>query len=266
MPRSTFYYWLKKMKSNDDKDKDLKSEIQSIFDEHKGRYGYRRITLELRNRGYIVNHKKVLKLMNMLGLKSIQRKRKRKYNSYKGIVGTVTENLLNRDFKTERPNEKWVTDITEFKFGEQKLYLSPIIDLFGGEVISYEISRRPVFKQVTNMLGKAFRKIPDGTNLILHSDQGWQYQMKEYQQLLKQKGIRQSMSRKGNCLDNACAENFFSILKSELYYIEKQKYTCVEELEQAIIEYIEYYNNKRIKNKLNGMSPVQYREHSQKIA
>lgn len=146
------------------------------------------------------------------------------------------------------------------------MYLSPIVDLFAGEVISFEISRRPVFKQVTNMLEKAFRKIPDNTNLILHSDQGWQYQMEKYQQLLRQKGIRQSMSRKGNCLDNACAENFFGILKSELYYIEKQNYTCIEELEQAIIDYIDYYNNKRIKSKLNGMSPVQYREHSHKIA
>ena len=266
MPRSTFYYWLNNLKNNVDKDKKLKAEIQSIFDEHKGRYGYRRITLELKNRGHIVNHKKVLRLMNILGLKSIQRKRKRKYSSYKGIVGKVAENLLNRNFKAERPNEKWVTDITEFKFEEQKLYLSPIVDLFGGEVVSFELSRRPVFKQVENMLEKAFRKIPDNTNLILHSDQGWQYQMEKYQQLLRQKGIRQSMSRKGNCLDNACAENFFGILKSELYYIEKQNYTCIEELEQAIIDYIDYYNNKRIKSKLNGMSPVQYREHSHKIA
>ena len=254
------------MKNNVNKDKDLKAEIQSIFDEHKGRYGYRRITLELRNRGYIVNHKKVLRLMNIMGLKGIQRNRKRKYNSYKGAVGKVAKNLLHRDFKAEKPNEKWVTDITEFKVGEQKLYLSPIVDLFGGEVISFELSRRPVFKQVEDMLKKAFRNIPDGTNLILHSDQGWQYQMEKYQQLLKQKGIRQSMSRKGNCLDNACAENFFSILKSELYYVERQEYTCIEELEQAIIKYIDYYNNKRIKSKLDGMSPVQYREHSQKIA
>ena len=143
------------MRNNVNKDKDLKAEIQSIFDEHKGRYGYRRITLELRNRGYIVNHKKVLRLMNIMGLKGIQRNRKRKYNSYKGAVGKVAKNLLHRDFKAEKPNEKWVTDITEFKVGEQKLYLSPIVDLFGGEVISFELSRRPVFKQVEDMLKRA---------------------------------------------------------------------------------------------------------------
>ena len=110
------------------------------------------------------------------------------------------------------------------------------------------------------MLNKAFKKIPDNTNLILHSDQGWQYQMKQYQNKLKEKGIRQSMSRKGNCLDNSLAENFFGLLKSELFYI--NKYTSIEELEKEIIEYIDYYNNDRIKGKLKGMSPVQYRIHS----
>ena len=266
IPRSTYYYWLEQAKNNIDKDKELKEEIKSIFNEHKGRYGYRRIRLELRNRGYIVNHKKVSRLMKEMDLKSIQRKKRKKYNSYRGTVGKVADNLLKRDFKAEKPNEKWATDVTEFKLGEKKLYLSPIIDLFNGEVVSFVLARRPVFEQVEEMIKKAFKKIPNDTNLILHSDQGWQYQMKQYQHLLKEKGIRQSMSRKGNCLDNACAENFFGILKSELYYVEQQEYTCIEELEQAIIEYIDYYNNKRIKCKLNGMSPVQYREHFQKIA
>lgn len=266
IPRSTYYYWLEQAKNNIDKDKELKEEIKSIFNEHKGRYGYRRIRLELRNRGYIVNHKKVSRLMKEMDLKSIQRKKRKKYNSYRGTVGKVADNLLKRDFKAEKPNEKWATDVTEFKLGEKKLYLSPIIDLFNGEVVSFVLARRPAFEQVEEMIKKAFKKIPNDTNLILHSDQGWQYQMKQYQHLLKEKGIRQSMSRKGNCLDNACAENFFGILKSELYYVEQQEYTCIEELEQAIIEYIDYYNNKRIKCKLNGMSPVQYREHFQKIA
>ena len=152
-------------------------------------------------------------------------------------------------------------DVTEFKVHNEKLYLSPIVDLFNGEVISFNLSRHPVFAQVTDMLEKAFSKIPDNTNLILHSDQGWQYQMKQYQHLLKEKGIRQSMSRKGNCLDNSLAENFFGLLKSELFYM--KEYKTIEELEKDIIEYIDYYNNKRIKGKLKGMSPVQYRVHSQ---
>ena len=260
MPRSTFYYHLKSMKK-EDKYKIEKDEILSIFHENKGRYGYRRVTLEMRNRGYIINHKTVARLMKIMGLQSIQRK-KRKYNSYKGTVGKVAENLLKRNFKSNKPNQKWVTDVTEFKVNNEKLYLSPIVDLFNGEVISYNLSRRPVFNQVVNMLKEAFKKIPDNTNLILHSDQGWQYQMKKYQRLLREKGIRQSMSRKGNCLDNACAENFFGILKSELYYIKEKQYKNIEDLEKDIIEYIDYYNNKRIKCQLKGMSPVQYRENT----
>lgn len=262
--RSTFYYHLNNL-NKEDKYKELEDEIFSIFHENKGRYGYRRITLELKNRGYKINHKTVLRLMNMLGLKSIQRP-KRRYNSYKGTVGKIADNLLKRNFKADKPNEKWVTDITEFKVHNEKLYLSPIVDLFNGEIVSFNLSRHPVFHQIVDMLDKAFSKIPDNTNLILHSDQGWQYQMKQYQNLLEKKGIKQSMSRKGNCLDNSLAENFFGILKSELYYIKEKEYKNIEELEKDIIEYIEYYNNRRIKSKLKGMSPVQYREHSQLVA
>ena len=203
--------------------------------------------------------------MKALGLKSIQRT-KRKYNSYKGNIGKVADNLINRNFTSNNPNEKWVTDITEFKVNDDKIYLSPIVDLYNGEIISYSIYRRPVFNQVVEMLEKAFKTIPDGTNLILHSDQGWQYQMKRYQDMLKKKGIRQSMSRKGNCLDNSCAENFFSIIKSEMFYPKEKQYNNIEELEKDIIEYIEYYNNDRIKSKLKGMSPVNYRKHSILVA
>ena len=177
MPRSTFYYYLKQSKKID-KYKEIKEEIFSIFHENKGRYGYRRITLELRNRGFIINHKTVYHLMKILGLKSIQRP-KRKYVSYKGTIGKIADNLLNRDFNADKPNEKWATDVTEFKVNNEKLYLSPIVDLFNGEIISYNLSRHPVFNQVVDMLEKAFCKIPNNTNLILHSDQGWQYQMKE---------------------------------------------------------------------------------------
>lgn len=141
----------------------------------------------------------------------------------------------------------------------KKLYLSPIIDLFNGEIISYELSERPHFDQVINMLKNSFEKISNSTNLILHSDQGWQYQMKQYQQLLKENGIIQSMSRKGNCLDNAVIENFFGILKSELFYL--KKYESINQLKCEIIDYINYYNNDRIKLNLKGMSPIQYRAH-----
>ena len=251
--RSTFYYNIQVLKK-DDKYKEIKEEITAIYHRHKGRYGYRRITLELAKNGYKINHKTVLKLMNELDIKCMVRVRK--YKSYKGTVGKICDNLLDRDFKAEKPNEKWVTDVTEFRIYDEKLYLSPIVDLYNGEVVSYNISRSPVFSQIVDMLKKAFKKIPDNTNLIFHSDQGWQYQMKQYQNMLKEKGIRQSMSRKGNCLDNSLAENFFGLLKSEMFY--RKEYKNIKELENDIIEYIEYYNKERIKTKL-GMSPVEYR-------
>ena len=256
MARSSFYYYQKHTKLPD-KYKDIKELIKSIYHKNKGRYGYRRITDELQNKGIIINHKTVLRLMKLLGLKSIIRIKK--YKSYKGEQGKIAPNILERNFKAQAPNQKWATDITEFNVSGQKLYLSPIIDLYNQEIISYELTERPVFNQVVTMLKKAFKKIPNNTNLTLHSDQGWQYQMKQYQYLLKEKGILQSMSRKGNCLDNAIIENFFGILKSEMFYI--QKFKSIEELKKEIKEYINYYNNERIKSNLNKMSPIQYRAH-----
>ncbi|RKR10165.1 transposase InsO family protein [Flavobacterium sp. 90] len=254
--RSSFYYYQKQSKTAD-KYKKVKELIKLIYSKHKGRYGYRRITSELNLQVIIINHKTVLRLMKSLGLKSLIRVKK--YKSYKGEQGRIAPNLLSRNFKASVPNQKWATDITEFNVSGKKLYLSPIIDLFNGEIISYELAERPVFNQVAVMLEKAFKKIPDNTNLTLHSDQGWQYQMKQYQYLLKEKGIKQSMSRKGNCLDNAIIENFFGTLKSELFYL--KKYSSIGQLKQEIIEYINYYNNDRIKLNLKAMSPIQYRAH-----
>ena len=255
MARSSFYYH--NLRSKTDKYQELKLKIKSIYHKHKGRYGYRRITDELRKSGTIINHKTVLKLMNSLGLKSLIRRKK--YKSYKGEQGNIAPNILQRAFKADRPNQKWVTDITEFKVKDKKLYLSPIMDLYNQEIISYELSERPVFNQVILMLKKAFKTTKNTKNLILHSDQGWQYQMKQYQALLNKKGITQSMSRKGNCLDNAIIENFFGILKSELFYL--QKFNSIDELKKEIKQYIYYYNNERIKSNLNKMSPIQYRTH-----
>jgi transposase InsO family protein len=256
MARSSFYYYQNQSKLPD-KYKQIKELIVSIYHKHKGRYGYRRITDELQNRGIIINHKTIMRLMNMLGLKSIVRVKK--YNSYKGENGKIAPNILKRNFKATAPNQKWATDVTEFNVSGNKLYLSPIIDLYNAEIISYELTERPVLNQVVVMLKKAFKKIPSNTNLILHSDQGWQYQNKLYQYLLQKKGVTQSMSRKGNCLDNAIIENFFGILKSELFYL--KKYNSISQLKQDIKEYINYYNNERIKSNLNKMSPIKYRTH-----
>lgn len=254
MAKSSYYYHLKRSQKVD-KYEDIKLLISKIYHHHKGRLGYRRITLQINKMGYIINHKTVLRLMRELGIKSLIRIKK--YKSYKGQRGKIAPNVLQGDFKAAKPNKKWATDITEFKVFGNKLYLSPIIDLFNGEIISYELSERPNFEQVIIMLKKSFKKVPSQTNLILHSDQGWQYQMKQYQQLLKEKGITQSMSRKGNCLDNAVIENFFGILKSELFYL--NKYISITQLKKDIKVYIKYYNNERIKLNLNGMSPVEYR-------
>lgn len=257
MARSTFYYHLKRSKLPD-KYACQKEAIAGIYHEHKGRYGYRRITVEMNNRGYVINHKTVLKLMNLSGIKC--QVRLRKYRSYKGEVGTVAPDLLKRDFVAERPNQKWATDVTEFSLFGTKLYLSPIIDLYNREIVSYKIAEHATFHQTMEMLDDAFKRLADNADLILHSDQGWQYQMRRFQARLEQKGIRQSMSRRGNCLDNAVMENFFGLLKSELLYL--QKFTSVEHFRKELEEYIDYYNNKRIKSYLNNMSPVQYRTHA----
>lgn len=261
IPRSTYYYCIHKFEKPD-KYSGIKDLIRNIFEENKSRVGYRRITVELKQQGICINHKTVQRLMKELGL--FCKVRMKKYRSYKGDVGKIAPNLLNRNFKADKPNKKWVTDVTEFSMFGQKLYLSPILDLYNGEIISYSISSRPSFSQVREMLKQAFEKIPDGTELILHSDQGWQYQIKNYQLMLEKKGIRQSMSRKGNCLDNSVMENLFGLLKTELLYL--QEFNSVEHFLQELIDYLDYFNNRRIKVKLRGLSPVNYRIQSSQVA
>ena len=262
LARSTYYYYIKH-RNDEDKYSEIKEQITNIFCENKERYGYRRITMELHNRGYRINHKAVLRLMNEEKIKC--RVRIKKYHSYKGEVGKVAPNLLERNFSTTAPNEKWVTDVTEFSLFGQKLYLSPILDLHSSDIVSYTISDRPVLSMVIDMARQALAvlprgaaKIPAGTNLILHSDQGWQYQHKHYRKLLNDNGIIQSMSRKGNCLDNAVMENFFGILKSELLYL--KEFDSIEQFKQELIEYLDYYNNCRIKAKLKGLPPAVHRK------
>ncbi len=259
MARSTFYYYSKKA-SEPDKYEQLKADINKIYHAHKGRFGYRRTVLQLRRNGIVVNHKTVFRLMGEMGLRSLIRRRK--YRSYRGELGKIAPNILNRDFRADKPIQKWATDVTEFKVKGQKLYLSPIIDLFNQEIISYELSDSPVFRGIMNMLNKAMPLNKEGSQLILHSDQGWQYQMRKYQQMLKANGIIQSMSRKGNCLDNAVMENFFGTLKSELFYL--KEYESTAQLKSDIKDYIRYYNNERLKLNLNGMSPIEYRAHYNK--
>ncbi len=261
MARSTYFYHEKQSKL-DDKYSDLKQHIKSIYYKHKGRYGYRRITLALKNMGLVINHKCVQRLMQSMKLKS--RIRIAKYRSYKGEVGRIADNVLQRQFEANKPNQKWVTDVTEFNVRGEKLYLSPIMDLFNGEIIAFQTQRRPMYRLVKDMLHDAISKLNPDDKPIVHSDQGWQYQMRHYQRQLEERGLIQSMSRKGNCLDNASMESFFGILKSECFYGEE--FNSVDELEKTLKEYIHYYNYDRIKVKLKGLSPVEYRNQSLKAA
>jgi putative transposase len=261
LPKATYYYYVKRMDTQD-KYSEIKEQITAIYAENRGRVGYRRITLELRNRGYCINHKTVQKLMKSMGL--VCRVRMKKYQSYKGEAGKVAPNLLERNFEADKPDQKWVTDVTEFSLFGEKLYLSPILDLCSRDLIAYTIVDRPSLWMVTDMVNQAFENLPDETNLILHSDQGWQYQHKHYQRLLKDKGVRQSMSRKGNCLDNAVMENFFGLLKSELLYL--QNFESLEHFRAELVGYLDYYNNRRIKAKLKGLTPAQHRHQALSVA
>lgn len=197
--------------------------------------------------------------MGLLGLRSVVRVKK--YKSYKGEVGQAAPDKVQRNFVAERRNQKWVTDLTEFKVGGAKLYLSPVLDLFNGEIIEFEINERPVFDIVSGMLKKALLHKAHDEELLLHSDQGWHYRMPAYQEMLSKANVVQSMSRKGNCLDNAAMESFFAVLKTEFFY--PNKFENVDQFAERLREYIHYYNHDRIKMKLNGMSPVQYRVHAQ---
>ena len=260
-------YWQKKW-AEKDKDADLKAEIQSIRKAHKD-YGYRRIHLELKNRGWTINKKKVQRLVQQLGLQVRSYGRKfKKYSSYKGTIGKIKKNRINRRFETNIPYQKITTDTTEFKYYEEdmhgkmqmkKLYLDPYLDMFNLEIISYTLSDRPNGVSMLRGLEEAIRQSENCPyRRTFHSDQGWGYQMKTYQAMLEKHHIFQSMSRKGNCYDNAPMENFFSILKREIY--DGYVYTSRSELVLAIKNFIVYYNENRIKEKLGGLSPRQYRE------
>lgn len=254
LARSVYYYH-RKAREVGDKYAEVKTQIGSIYDEHRGRYGYRRVTAVLQLMGRQINHKTVQRLMGELNLKSLVRPKK--YKSYKEDMGAAASNELGRQFDSVAPNQKWVTDVTEFKVGSEKLYLSPILDLYNGEIVTFETSRRPVFDMVCSMLDKGLAKLLPHERPLLHSDQGWHYRMPRYQATLKERGMVQSMSSKGCCYDNAAMESFFGVLKTEFFYL--NKFSSIDELQKGLAEYIKYYNNDRIKLKLNGLSPVQYR-------
>ncbi len=260
-------YWQKRL-DRKNPDQEIEAEMLKVREKHKD-YGCLRMTNELRNRGFSINKKKVQRLIKKLGIKVTTYTRKsRRYNSYRGQVGAVAKNRIHRRFYTSICHQKITTDTTEFKYHEvdakgiirqKKLYLDPFMDMFNSEILSYRISEKPNALAVMEGLEEAIQTTNDCPyRRTFHSDQGWAYQMKAYRNKLKEYKIFQSMSRKGNCLDNSLMENFFGLLKQEIFH--GKVYNCFEELKSAIDSYIYYYNNERIKQKLNCQSPVQFRK------
>ena len=260
MPKSTYYYEISKGDAVELRNKELIAEIKEIFEHHKGRYGVRRVHRELVNRGHNINHKRVQRIMHNLGL--MGKRPKEKYHSYRGEVGKVADNIINRDFNATAPLQKWTTDVSQFNFSWGKCYISPILDMYTNEIISYDLSLSPNLEQIHNMLDSAFKRFPSVEGLIFHSDQGWQYQHEYFRNTLNEHKIIQSMSRKGNCIDNCIMETFFGRLKNEMYYGYEKDYDSFETFAKAIDEYISYYNNERIQAKTKWMPPVTYRKAS----
>lgn len=260
MAKSTFYYECGKIDKVSKRNEELTELIQQIFEQNKHRYGVRRVHRELRNRGYVVNHKRVQRIMHSLDL--LGKRPKEKYHSYKGEIGKIADNIINRDFSTTKPLQKWTTDVSQFTFSWGKCYISPILDMNTNEIISYSLSQSPNLEQIQDMLNTAFKRFPSTKGLIMHSDQGWQYQHVLYREALKQHGIIQSMSRKGNCYDNCIMEAFFARLKNEMFYGHENEFVSFAQFQRAIADYIDYYNNRRIQKKTKWMPPSKFREAS----
>ena len=257
--RAAYYKWLHREIPKQEAENMKLAELIKEYDERFNHIlGYRRMTSWINH----FNHsdykpKRVHRIMKKLGIHSVIRKKKKKYAS--STPETIAENKLGRDFYADAPNKKWATDVTEFNLRGEKAYLSPILDGYNQEVISYNISKSPNLEQINDMLNKAFNKNNNLDGLIFHSDQGWQYQHEHYINSLKEHGIIQSMSRKGNCYDNCIMETFFGRLKNEIYYGYESEYKSFEEFSNAMKEYIDYYNSERIQAKTKWMPPVQYR-------
>lgn len=255
LARSTFFYHQARL-DDPDPHAALKAAITEIFHTNRKRYGHRRIRAELSKAGWVVSKKTVWKLMRQLGLECPSR-RKRKYQSYQGQTGQIADNVLDRDFAAAVPNRKWVTDVTEFRVGDAKTYLSPVLDLCGRKIVAYSIRRSPNLELTNSSLAAALATLQPGMpGPLVHSDQGFQYQHASWRKLLKDARATQSMSRKGNCYDNAVIENFFGHLKEEVFH--HVHYMTLDALETALHEYIDWYNNRRISETLEGLSPVQY--------
>lgn len=235
---------------------EIVKEMKALHEEINGIYGYRRMTLAM-NRTFdqTFNHKRIYRLMNIAGIQSVIRQKKQTYT--RSHPHHVAENVLNRDFTADNPNEKWVTDVTECKYGSsKKAYLSAIRDLYDGSIISYVLGHSNNNALVFKTFDQAVEEL-NGDSPIIHSDRGFQYTSHGFRDRVEQAGMIQSMSRVGKCIDNGPMESFWGALKCEKYYL--HTYETFEELSKAIDEYMYFYNNRRYQQKLNGLSPIEYR-------
>jgi putative transposase len=261
LARATFFYHqarLARPAARAALDAALDDAIRTAVTQAKGRYGHRRIHRELGKDGWRVAKKTVLARMRTLGLTCQVRRRKRG-TSARGERGTTAPNLLNRDFTASAPNQRWVTDVTELRIGDDKRYLAPVMDLFDRQIIAYTLGRAPNLEVATSALQAALATLGPAEQPLVHTDQGFQYQHRAWRALLAQAGATPSMSRKGNCLDNAVIESFFGHLKAEVLL---ERFPSIEALETAVHAYIHWYNHERTSEPLKGLSPVQYRAHA----
>ena len=255
MPRATFFYHQKRL-SEPDKHAAIKDAILESFEVNKHRYGYRRVLLDLRNKGWVVNHKLVYKLMRQMGLRAKIRQR-RSYVSYAGTISRIADNKLDRKFTPDTPNTVFVSDVTEFRVAGRKVYLSPVMDLFDRFIVAHTVATSPSTAFTAESLAKAIAACAPEPGWMMHTDQGFQYQHSSWRNLISDNGGVQSMSRKANCYDNAVMENFFGHLKTEMYHGEV--FDTVAEFNQAIDEYVQWYNTERIQQRLKGLTPMHYR-------
>ncbi|PLR95904.1 IS3 family transposase [Bacillus sp. T33-2] len=255
---SGYYKWVKRQASFSEKqleDQKIKEKIMECHEKHRGIYGYRRVKTWLKKTyGLAINHKRIQRLRGEMGVTAVIRKKKPYYGKKEAYV--ISDNHLNRDFRSSKPNEKWVTDITYLIFNGQKLYLFAIKDLYNNEIVAYHVSRKNDLKLVIDTLKKAKKK-RNVKGILLHSDQGYQYTSRQYNNLLQKYKMKASMPRKGNCWDNACMENFFSHFKSECFHL--YSFQTAEEVKDAVRRYIGFYNHQRFQGKLNNLSPYEYR-------
>ena len=257
--RSAYYKWLKRTPSKSQQiNEELVEWIKELYDEQNGILGYRQMTITVNRRHEThFNKKRIRRLMQILHLKSVCRKKK--YNYIKSTPEVTAENILNREFYADAPNEKWLTDVTEFKYyvgaEVKKIYLSAILDIFDRRIVSYRIGTSNNNQLVFETFNEAVTNNPTAHPLF-HSDRGFQYTNKTFHNMLMEAGMKQSMSRVGRCIDNGPMEGFWGILKSEMYYL--RKFSSKEELTKAIEDYIEFYNTKRYQLKLKSMTPMEY--------